>query len=55
MANTQHTHEETDTKAAFTGLIVGAIVLLLIVVGIVKWTNTKFAGHGATPAAETHK
>jgi uncharacterized membrane protein YdjX (TVP38/TMEM64 family) len=42
MAHDQHTVQETDAKAAFTGLIIGAIVLFLIVRGIVWWTNNKF-------------
>ena len=45
-----HVHHN-DTKAAFTGLIIGAIALLIMVFGIVKWTNSQFAGHKA--AAET--
>ena len=53
MAHDHHTHQETDTKAAFTGLILGAIALLIIVVAIVKWTNAQFAGHSAAPAATT--
>ena len=44
MAQTQHTHEESDTKAAFTGLIVGVIVLFLIVRGIVFLTNQHYSG-----------
>lgn len=44
MAQTQHTHEESDAKAAFTGLIVGVIVLFLIVRGIVFLTNRHYAG-----------
>ncbi|HEY9228324.1 MAG TPA: hypothetical protein VIP11_16830 [Gemmatimonadaceae bacterium] len=44
MAHTQHTHQETDAKAAFTGLIVGAIVLFVIVRGIVYLTNAHYAG-----------
>ncbi len=55
MAHDTHTHQESDAKAAFTGLIVGAIVLFLIVVGIVKWTNSKFAAHAPAAAVETHK
>ena len=42
----------TDTKAAFTGFFLGAIVLLFIVYGIVKWTNAKYS-HEKTPAAAT--
>ena len=44
MAQQQQTHEESDTKAAFTGLIIGAIVLFLIVRGIVYLTNQHYAG-----------
>jgi hypothetical protein len=44
-----------DTAAAFKGLVIGAIALAIIVVAIVRWTNTQFAGHeGTTPAAESH-
>jgi hypothetical protein len=39
----QHTHE-TDTKAAFTGLIVGNIALFIIVRVIVSMTNSHYAG-----------
>jgi hypothetical protein len=50
-AHAHHDHKG-DAKAAFTGLIVGAIVLLVIMYGIVRWTNSKFAGHAAAaPAA----
>ena len=44
MAQTQHTHEESDMKAAFLGLIIGAIVLFIIVRGIVYLTNAKYSG-----------
>jgi len=44
MATDQHTHQETDAKAAFMGLIIGAIVLFIIVRGIVYLTNAKYAG-----------
>ncbi len=40
-----------DTRAAFTGLILGAIVLLVILTTIVKLTAAKYAHE--TPAAET--
>ncbi|MEO6446208.1 MAG: hypothetical protein ABIZ91_09995 [Gemmatimonadaceae bacterium] len=44
----------SDKGAAFTGLIVTAVVLFLLSFGIVKWTNAKFAGHqGATTEATT--
>jgi hypothetical protein len=51
---TQQTDAPTtgrDTKAAFTGLILGAIVLLLLLGAISKLTSAKYA-HEA-PAAET--
>ena len=38
----------TDIKAAFFGLILGAIVLFGIVYGIVRMTNAKYAHE--TPA-----
>ena len=41
---------KADMKAAFTGLVVGAIALLIINFTIVKLTNQKFASH-STPAA----
>lgn len=37
------THQETDAKAAFTGLIIGAILLFVIVRGIVYLTNAHYA------------
>ena len=40
MSNSHH----SDMKAAFRGLIIGAIALLLLVVTIVKLTNAKYAG-----------
>lgn len=42
-----------DRKAAFTGLIGGAILVLVMVFGLVKWTTTQFAGHNE--AAEAAK
>jgi len=51
MANHPHTHEHSeshtfgpDTKAAFMGLVIGAIVLFVILRGIVAWTNAKYSG-----------
>ena len=46
-----HGHHESDMKAAYTGLIVGLIALLIMAVTIVKLTNAKYAGHEA--AAES--
>jgi hypothetical protein len=40
-----------DTRAAYTGLILGAIVILLILGTIVKLTNAKYAHE--TPSAES--
>ena len=40
-----------DARAAFMGLIIGAIALLVIIYGIVQLTNRKFAGHTAPAAA----
>ena len=40
-------------KAAYTGLIIGAIALLIMVTTIVKLTNAKYAGEHATAEA-TH-
>jgi hypothetical protein len=49
-----HHDHKGDAKAAFTGLIGGAIVLLVIMYGIVLLTNKKFEGHSAAaPAAAT--
>ena len=44
-----------DKSAAFTGLILGAIAIFVIVFAIVRFTNAKYAGHGAAgePAAAT--
>jgi hypothetical protein len=44
---------KADARAAFTGFIVGAIVLFVIVYAIVRMTNAKFDRHeAATPAAQ---
>ncbi|HEU4721105.1 MAG TPA: hypothetical protein VFS59_07050 [Gemmatimonadaceae bacterium] len=39
-----------DKSAGFAGLILGAIALFVIMFGIVRWTNTRFEGHGAAAA-----
>ena len=49
-AHVHHDHR-ADARAAFMGLIFGAIALLIIVYGIVQLTNRKFAGHAAPAAA----
>ena len=48
-----HGHHESDMKAAFTGLIVGLVALLIMCTTIVKLTNAKYAKHKATAEA-TH-
>ncbi|MHB1223362.1 MAG: hypothetical protein ACYC2G_04850 [Gemmatimonadaceae bacterium] len=40
-----------DKKSAFIGLIGGAIVVLVMVLGLIQWTNTQFAGHETTAEA----
>ena len=44
MATDQH-HDQhgTDKGAAFTGLIAGAILIFLVLFGITKWTNSRYA------------
>ncbi len=43
-----------DRSAGYVGLLVAATILLLILGGIVKWTNIRYAGHESAAAAE-HK
>ena len=51
-----HAHDhKADARAAFMGLIGGAIALLAIVLVIVHLTNKKFEGHAAAPAAAETK
>ncbi len=47
------TPQPGDKSAAFTGLILGAITIFVIVFAIVRMTNARYAGHaeGAEPAA----
>ena len=43
-----------DKSAGFSGLILGAIALFVIMFGIVRWTNAQYAGHAtAAPAGAT--
>ena len=35
----------SDKKAAFTGLIGGAILILVLCYSMVTWTNSRFEGH----------
>ena len=43
-------HPRSDMKAAFMGLIFGAVALLILVVTIVKLTNRKYAGEKPSAA-----
>ena len=46
--------QNADKSAGFTGLILGAITIFVIMFAIVRMTNAKYAGHGEggeTPAA----
>ena len=51
-------HDLTKDRApAYTGLLASAVVLFALMLGMVKWTNGRFAGHSKAPgaAAEAHK
>ena len=53
-----HHDVSQDKGPAFVGLFVGVILLGAFMFGMVKWTNTRFAGHGAAEkgaAGEAHK
>ncbi len=47
-----HSHE-SDRAAAYRGLILGAIVLAIIIVSIVKMTNAKYAGEAGAKTGAT--
>ena len=47
-------HGGSDMRAAFTGLIVGTVALIAVVLGIVMLTNRMFEGHGEAPAPGAH-
>jgi hypothetical protein len=50
-----HTHHDVsrDKGPAFVGLIAGVVLLGAFMYGMVKWTNSRYAGHaeGAAPPA----
>ena len=52
-AHVHHDHK-ADARAAFTGLIVGAIFLLAVVLTIVKLTNAKFDKAHPPAAGASH-
>lgn len=52
MAHDHIAHDwKADARAAFMGLIFGAIALFAIMYTIVQLTNKKFEGHSVAPAA----
>ena len=55
--STSHAEAPNDRKAAFTGLIVGAIAVFVILFATVKLTNASFAAgeHGAKETSEPAK
>jgi hypothetical protein len=53
MSHDTHHDHGSDKAAAFTGLIVGLIALLVMCTTIVKLTNAKYAKHEAA-AESTH-
>ena len=54
-----HTAHAPDKAAGFRGLIIGVVLLLVVMYGIVQWTNSLFADHApgtaATPGAPAAK
>jgi hypothetical protein len=55
VATTTVTHHGSDMRAAFMGLIVGAIAILIVVVAIVMLTNRSHAANHAAPAGASHE
>jgi hypothetical protein len=52
MAHTNHTPSHgSDMKAAFIGLIGGAIALGALMYAVVVWTNSRYASHAPEPSA----
>ena len=45
----------SDRKAAYTGLILGAIALFIVVFTISKLTARKFAGEAGKPTASANR
>ena len=44
-------NQPSDRSAAFTGLILGAVALFVVMFAIVKLTNAHYEGEKAAPAA----
>ena len=49
----EHPSHESDRTAAFRGLILGAVALLLLIVTIVRLTNAHYAGEAGPKAASS--
>ncbi len=47
--------QNTDKSAGFTGLILGAIAIFVLMFGIVRLTNSHYAGEKAEAGVEAHK
>jgi hypothetical protein len=47
-----HSHE-SDRAAAYRGLILGAIAIAVLVVSIVKWTNSRYASEAPAKTGST--
>jgi hypothetical protein len=47
MSDSHHPHH-SDMGSAYTGLLIGLVALLIMVVTIVKLTNSHYAGEKAT-------
>jgi len=47
--------QQTDKSAGFTGLILGAIAIFVILFSIVRLTNAHYASEAREPAAEATK
>lgn len=47
-----HNDHKADARAAFMGLIFGAIALFAIMYTIVHLTNARYAGHSEAAAAK---
>lgn len=45
---------KSDLGAALTGLVVGSIALLILVLGVVKITSATAEDHAKSPPAATH-
>jgi hypothetical protein len=51
-SHTTHAAHRSDMGAAFAGLVIGAVALLLLLGAIVKLTNRHYAGEKPAAGAE---